>query len=264
MSKLFSQKVIAIFFALLFSVSVFAPFIEAGSAAKKGGNKKSRKSKSGTEILAEVMDIISAFGGAAVGDAIDEFVNNLQQTTDLLQSLADEKTIDSINFLIRSAISSLGEVAKKAASENASGETMQSSDFGECLENFKSTLFARCNAKSGFKANVLAQLNMLLPHILQALTEMYKNVVDSTGFGLTFGMFVQATSFLTFLDRPEYVSQDTFKQFVNFPEEIKHQFETVIEELISNYVDPAQLDMMLSMAKMAAQNFARRGEHEDL
>jgi len=247
---------------------LFTPFIEADAPAKTGkkaGNKKgSRKTKSGTEILAEVMDIVSAFGGDAVGNAIDEFTFNLHQTTDLLQSLAEEKTIESVNFLIRNAISSLGEVARNAASENGSGVTMQSSDFGEFLENFKSTLISRCTAKSGFKTAVLSQLNIMLPHLLQALTEMYKNVVDSTGFGLTFGMLSQGTTLLSFLERPEYVSQDTFKQFVNFPDEIKHQFESVIEELISSYVDPAQLDMMLGMAKMAAQNFSRRGEHEDL
>jgi len=270
MSKLFSQKVIAIFFALLFSVALLAPFIEAGAPAKTGkkaGNKKgSRKTKSGTEILAEVMDIVSAFGGDAVGNAIDEFTFNLQQTTDLLQSLAEEKTIESVNFLIRNAISSLGETARNAAAdpENGSGVTMQSSDFGEFLEKFKLTLISRCSAKAGFKTTVLSQLNIMLPHLLQALTEMYKNVVDSTGFGLTFGMLSHGTTLLSFLERPEYVSQDTFKQFVNFPDEIKHQFESVIEELISSYIDPAQLDMMLSMAKMAAQNFARRGEHEDL
>jgi hypothetical protein len=267
MSKLFSQKVIAIFFALLFSVTIFSPFIEAGSPAKNGkqaNSKKARRTKSGTEILAEVMDIVSAFGGDAVATAIEEFTANLEQTTNLLQSLAEEKTIWSVNFLIANAISSLGEVARKAASENGSGQTMQSSDFGEFLENFRTTLISRCEGKSGFKPAVLAQLNTMLPHALQALTEMYKNVVDTTGFGLTFGMLSQGTTLLSFLERPEYVSQDTFKQFVNFPDEIKHQFETVIEELVSSYVDPAQFDMMLGMAKMAAQNFARRGEHEDL
>ena len=111
---------------------------------------------------------------------------------------------------------------------------------------------------------ILTQVDSFLPPVLQGLTEMYQNVVGSTGFGLTFGLLSQGTSFLSFLERPEYVSRDTFKQFVNFPEEIKQQFETVIEDVISTYIDPTQLEMGLNMAKMYAQNFGRRGEHEDL
>lgn len=268
MSKIFSQKLIAIFFALLFAVALFTPFIQADDPAastkvtKKA--KKARKTKSGSEILAEVMDIVSAFGGDAVGNAIDEFTSNLQQTSEVLQSLASADTIDSINFLIRNSISSFSEAARKAASANGAGETMQGSDFGEFLESFKTILVKRCKAKSGFTPTILTQLELALPAVLQGLTEIYQNVVESTGFGLSFGLLSQGTSFLAFLERPEYVSKDTFKQFVNFPEEIKHQFETVIEDLVSQYVDSTQLDMMLNMAKMYAQNFSRRGEHEDL
>jgi len=271
MSKFMSKQLIAIFFALLFSVAFFAPLLEARDAAKDAKDtnvskkaKKAKKTKSGMEILSRVMDIISSFGGDAVGTAIEEVVANLQMTSEFFQGLAHDDTIDSVNFLIRNAISSLGDAARKAASDNGAGETIQPSDFGEILEYYKNILIKRCNDKSKFSSTVSNQLELVLPAVLQGLSEMYKNVVDSTGFGLSFGMLSQGTSLLAFLERPEYVSKDTFKQFVNFPEEIKHQFETIIEELVGTYVDPTQLDMMLNMAEMYAQSFARRGEHEDL
>jgi len=269
MSKIFSQKLIATFFALLFSVAIFSSFIQAdapyASSKVSKSNKKAKKTKSGTEILSEVMDIVSSFGGEAVGTAIEDFRRNLDQTSELLQSLASEDTIESINFLIRNAISSLSETALKAASANDSSMSMQSSDFGEFLDSFNTALVKRCKAKANFSSQLIAQLEIVLPPMLHALSEMYTNVVDSTGFYLTFGMLSQGTRLLTFLERPEYVSKDTFKQFVNFPDEIQHQFETVIEDLISTYVDPTQLDMMLNMAKMYANSFAsRRGEHEEL
>lgn len=273
MSKVLSKRVITLFFALLFAVSLFAPFIQAdppgasssSSKVSKSAKKTKLKHKTGTEILSEIMDIISAFGGDAVETAIGEFTANLEQTASLLQSLAKEETVDSVNFLIRNAISSFSEGARNVSSSNGSSETVQASDFGEFLENFKSTLIKRCKGKSNFSAHILPQVELVLPHLLEGLNDMYKNVINTTGFGLTFGMLNQGTSLLMLLERPEYVSKDTFSQFVSFPNEIKHQFETVVEELVSNYVDPTQLDMMLNMAKMYATSFAnRRAEHEDL
>jgi hypothetical protein len=270
MSRILSQKTIAIFFALLFAVALFTPFIQAdapnaNSKVSKKTQKAKKTTKSGTEILSEVMDIVSAFGGDAIGGVIDEFTANLQQTSELLQSLAHPDTIDSINFLIENLLKSLGEAALKASSDNGAGETMQSSDFGEYLESVKSILIKRCKTKTNFPPSILSQIEMALPALFQGLSEMYKNIFESTRFGLTFGLLAQGTSFLSIFDRREYVSKDTFQQFVNFPDEIKHQFETVVEELIASYIDPAQLDMMLGMAKMYAKNFAsRRGEHDEL
>jgi len=271
MSKVLSQKLIALFLAILVAVAFMTPFIGAespsggsGSKVTKTNKKAGRKTKSGTELVTEVMDIIGAFGGDAVSGAIEEFLTNLKQTTDLLQSLANADTIEAVNFLIRNALSSFGEAARKAAKTNGASETMQSSDVGEFLASFKSVLVERCQNKSNFPADFLKHVEAALTAILPGFSEMYKNVMESTGFGLTFGLLSQGTSFLSFLERPEYVSKATFAQFVNFPEEIKSQFETVIEELAASYIDPAQLDMMLNMAKMYAQNFARRGEHEDL
>jgi hypothetical protein len=267
------KKVITFLMALVLLVTLMRPFIaaegpEAFSSSKVTKNSKKQRKvtmRSGTEILSEVMDIISLFGGDAVGNAIDEFSNNIQQTASLLQSLASDDTIDSINFLIRNSLSSFSEAAKIVASKNDITDSVQSSDFGEFLEIFKTTLLERCQKKSNFSGAILPQLEIALPHILEGLSEMYRNVVEVTSFHLTFGLLSQGTSFLTLLERPQYVSKETFSQFVSFPEEIKHQFETVIEELVKNYVDPAQLEMMLNMAKMYATNFSsRRAEHEDL
>jgi len=211
------------------------------------------------------MDIISLFGGDAIGSVLDDFTANLQQTSDLLQSLASEDTIDSINFVISNAFSSLNEAAVKAASANDRNTTMEVSDFGEFLDSFNSILVKRCKNKPNFSTQLIAQVEMVLPHMLGAMSEMYKNVVELSGFHLTFALLSQGTGLLSFFEQRVYVSKDTFKQFANFPEEIKHQFETVIEELVSTYVDPTQLDMVLNMAKMYATSFAnRRGEHEEL
>jgi hypothetical protein len=226
--------------------------------------KRARKTKSGTEILSEVMDIISDFGGDAVANAIEEFTMNLQQTSELLQSLAHEDTIDSLNFFIRNTLSSFSSSANEMLKSNKGTATMQPSDFGEYLDAFQSTLIKRCKDNAKFSRQILQQIEAALPPILQGMTEMYKNIVEASSFGLTFGMLSTGTSFLTMLERPEYVSRDTFQQFANFPTEIKHQFETVIDEVVSQYVDSTNLDMMLNAAKMFAQNFARRGEHEDL
>jgi len=269
MSKIFSKRVITLFFALILAVSIFAPFIQGmagfGKVEKTAKKAKKTSTRSGTEILSEIMDIISTFGGDAIASAIEEFTANLQQTASLLQSLAKEETVDSINFFIRNAISSLSEGARDISSKNDISETVQSSDFGEFLETFKTVLLKRCKGKANFSEHILPQVELFLPHLLEGLSEMYKNVIGSTGFGLTFGMLTQGTSLFSLLERPEYVSKDTFSQFVGFPNEIKHQFETVIEEVVKNYVDPTQLDMMLNMAKMYATSYAnRRAEHEDL
>jgi hypothetical protein len=249
MSKLLSQKLIGLFFTLVLTFAIFAPYImaDAPEAASKVSKraKRSRKTKSGTEILSEVMDIVSDFGGDAVAGAIEEFTMNLQQTSELLQSLAHEDTIDSLNFFIRNTLSSFGSAARDMLKKNNGTETMQSSDFGEYLDAFQSTLIKRCRDNTKFSIVILQQVEAALPPILQGLTEMYKNVMEASGFGLTFGMLSTGTSFLAMLERPEYVSRDTFQQFANFPTEIKHQFETVIDEVVSQYVDPNQLDMML-------------------
>jgi len=237
------------------------------SKTAKSGKNKYRKS--GTQLVTEVIDILSMFGGEAVEQVIEDFKTNIHQTTSLLQSLASENTIDSVNFLLRSAISSLGDAARHAASENDTSTVMASSDFSEFLDSFRATVLKKCKAKSNFASGILPQVEAVMPSLLQGLSELYENVHSSTGFGLTFGMLSQGTMLLSFFERPEYVSKDTFKSFVDFPTEIQGQFEHVIEELIDSYnVDQSQIDMVLGMARMAAQNFAssssRRHEKEEL
>jgi hypothetical protein len=243
------------------------PSVASGNVAtSKAGVKKGKKlRKSSSELLAEVMEIVADFGGDAVGSIVQEFLDNLNHTSSMLKSLAREDVIESINFLLRSAISTLGDAAHTVSKGNESSDTVQSSDFGEFLEHYKSALLKKCRGKANFSPMILPQLETVLPLLLQSLSEMYGNVISSMGFGLTFGMLSQGTSLLTMLERPEYVSKDTFKSFADFPTEMKRQFETVVDELINNYVDPSQLEMMIGMARMYASSFAsRRGEHDEL
>jgi hypothetical protein len=268
MSHILSKQLVGLFLTLVLLFAVFSPCIQADSDASskvtKRGGKRNRNRRTGTELLAEVMDIIADFGGDAVAGAIDEFTMNLEQTSKLLESLAHDDTIDSVNFFTRNALLSFGVAARDLLKRNNGSDIMQPSDFGEYLELFQSTLITRCKEKANFPRVMLQQIEIALPPVLQALTELYRNIVDASGFGLTFNMLSTGTSFLSMLERPEYVSRDTFQQFANFPAEIKQQFETVLDDVVSQYVDPTQLDMMLNAAKMFAQNFARRGEHDDL
>jgi hypothetical protein len=271
MSKfVFNSKTVALFFAFVFAIALWTPFIQAGgttagSKVSKSAKKGKRMSRSATDLIAEVMDIASAFGGQAVEDAIEEFTSSLQQTSALLESLAEEDTIDSINFLIRNALSSLGEAAHKLSADNAPGDTVESSDFIEFLDLARKTLVDRCRNKSNFSGNIFPQLDIFLPAVLQGLGEIYKNLYDTMGFGLKFSMLSQGMSLLSLLERSEYVTKETFTQFVRFPQEIKGQIETAVEDLIMTYVDPTQLEMVLNMAKMYANSYAnRRAEHEDL
>jgi hypothetical protein len=249
----------------------FASKADATSASKVGKNAKSGRNKyrkSGMQLLSEVIDIASMFGGDAVEQAVEDFKTNIHQTTSLLKSLANENTIDSVNFLIRSAISSLGDAARQVASENTESSTMAPSDFSEFLDAFRATLLQKCRAKSNFALGILPQIEAILPSLLQGLAELYENFHTSTnGFGLTFSLLKQATMVLTIFERPEYVGKDTFKTFVDFPTEIQSQFEHVLDELISSYdIDQSQIDMVLGMIRMAAQNFSssRRYDKEEL
>jgi len=270
MSKTFSSKAIAFFFLILISSSFLLNLARAEAdldgpsrvTKNKGkGGKKFRKSA--TDILSEVIDILSAFGGDAVEKMVDDFKNNLTQTTSLLQSLSNPNTIDSVNFFIRSLISGFGDAARQAASENDPSMTMQGSDFSEFLTSFKDIVMKKCEAKSNFATGILPQIKSVMPLMLQGLTELYENIVSSTGFGLTFGLLSQATMLLAFLDRQEYVSKDTFSSFSNFPEEIKGQFEQVIDQLLDTYnIDTNQVDMVLNMAKMYATSFVNNRYQE--
>jgi hypothetical protein len=268
MSRLLSQQLFALFMTLVLLFAVFSPCIQAdadaSSKVSKRGGKRGRNRRSGTELLSEVMDIIADFGGEGIALAIDEFTTQIQQTSRLLESFAEKDTIDSINFLVRHTLSSFDVAARELLKRNNGAETMQPSDFGEYLELFQSTLITRCKEKANFPRIMLQQIEVALPPILQALTELYKNIVEASGFGLTFNMLSTGTSFLSMLERPEYVSRDTFQQFASFPAEIKQQFESVLDDVVSQYIDPTQLDMMINAAKMFAQNFARRAEHDDL
>lgn len=268
------KKVVALFFVMTFFAAFFSQVIQGTvvddqkKVGKTGGKKKA--GLSGTQIISHVMDILSDVGGDTVGKIISEFTSNLRQTMTLLQSLAQDETIDSINFLLRNALSSVSEAARSLASKNTQSSVIQASDFGEFLEEFKSILIKRCKGKSNFSPLILPQLELVLPELLNGLIELYKNFEDFSrdylaGWGVSFKMLSQGTSFLSLLERPEYVSKDTFKQFVSFPQEIQGQFETVVEELVNNYMEPSQLEMILNMGKMYAKSFAsRRGEHEEL
>lgn len=267
MSRLLSKQLFGLFLTLVLLFAVFSPCIEGASDSSKvtkRGNKRGRSRRSGTELLAEILDLVAEFGGDAVARAIDEFTANIYDTAQLLESLAHADTVDSVNFFTRNAILSFGVAARDLLKQNSGADIMQPSDFGEYLELFQRTLITRCKEKANFPRAMLQQIELALPPVLQAITELYRNVVDASGFGLTFNMLSTGTSFLSMLERPEYVSRDTFQQFANFPAEIKHQFESVLDEVVSQYVDPNQLDMMLNAAKMFAQNFARRAEHDDL
>jgi len=270
------KKVVALFFVITFFTALFAQVAQGmvmndlNNVGKAGGKK--RVGLSGTQIISYIMDIAADVGGDTVGKIISEFLANLKQTMALLQNLAQDDTIDSINFLLRNSLSSVSEAARSAAAKNTKSSVIQASDFGEFLEDFKSILIKRCKGKSNFSPLILPQLELVVPELLNGLIELYKNFEDFSrdylaGWGITFNMLSQGTSFLSLLERPEYVSKDTFKQFVSFPQEIQGQFETVIEELVNNYIDPSiPLETILNMGKMYAKSFASRRapEHEDL
>jgi len=235
-----------------------SPFIQAMSKVGRG-NKRAKRTMSASQLIESVMDIASSIGGDAVADAVDDFMTNLHNTAEMLKVLGKAETVDSVNFLIRNALSSLGDAARNSAKENGASAAIQASDFAEFLESFKETLLTRLDNNVAFSAVVKAQVKTILPPLLQAMSELYGNakaMIDQTGFALSFNHLQQATSLLSFLERPEYVSKDTFEQFASFPEEMKSHFETMLEELIGNYIDPTQMEMMLNMAKMFVQNFA--------
>jgi len=236
------------------------------SKASGGGKKAGRKNqKSAADYFDDIMDIASAFGGDTVGNILRDLFEQLEHTSNMLKSLAKEDVRTSINFAINTSITSLGDASKSVASKNDISDTVQSSDFGEFIDEFKTTLLKRCRAKANFSPLILPQLEAALPMLLQSVAEMYGNVVSSIGFGLTFGMLEKGTSALTLIQSKEYVTEDTFKTFANFPNDFKHQMETMFDEVVGQYVDRAQLDMILGMARMAASNFSsRRGEHDEL
>lgn len=260
MSRILSQKVISLFFALLFVVSFLGPFIQVDARLARGA----KRGMSGSEIVGTIMDIAASVGGETVADAVDDFMTNLQNTAEMLKLLGKPETVDSLNFLIRNSLSSVGDAARNAAKENGASSTIQASDFGEFLESFMETLMTRCEGKAGFSSVIKTQVKTMLPPVLQAMSELYVNakaLIDQTGFGITFGHLQQASMLLSFLERPEYVSADTFQQFSSFPEEMKTHFETMVEELAANYIDPTQMEMMFNMARMFVQNFASRSDN---
>lgn len=239
------------------------PATPAGRAAKPATGKSHR---SALDLGKDLLGIAADFGGETVRLVVEEILDHIDQTSMLLGTLASMEMVDTANFFLLSTVKSLPEASRKIASENDLSETIQGSDFGEFLETFKTILMKRCRGMAGFSPMLLPHIESLLPMILQSATEMYGNIVSSTGFGLTFGMLNQATSMLSLLERPEYISRDTFKGFADFPTEMKLQLETAVDELLNRYIDPAQLEMMLGMAKMYASNFAssRRAEHDEL
>jgi len=256
----FSKQLIAAFFCLLFSATFLLSFTVAVTDKR---NSKFRKSS--TELLEEGLDILATFGGETVSTIINEFLTNLKQTTSMLKDLSKDNVIDSINHLIKSSITSLADSARQIGNSNASGDKIVDSDFREFTDTFKQILDKKILSKKDFSTEVSNQVKLLLPALLGGLNEVYENIVESTGFGLTFGMLSQGTALLTMFERPEYVSKDTFKSFVSFPEEIKQQLDMALDQLIGTYIDPSQLEMMMSMAKMYAQNFAsKRTEKEEL
>lgn len=271
---MYSKKAIAIFFLLLVSSTFLMSFLSAAAVEESrkvaksggGGKKAGRKGrKSATDYLDDVMDIASAFGGDAVANILRELLDQLEHTSNMLKSLAKDDVLSSINFAINTSITSLGDASRSVASKNDLSDTVQSSDFGEFVDEFKTTLLKRCRAKANFSPLILPQLEAALPMLLQSVAEMYGNVVSSIGFGLTFNMLEKGTSALSMIQAKEYVTADTFKSFANFPTDFKHQMETMFDEVVGQYIDPAQLDMILGMARMAASNFAtRRGEHDEL
>jgi len=258
-----TKQLIALLFCLLFAGSHVMSMTANKSAQRQNSNKFG---KSTAELIEQAMNIVSNFGGDTVANIIKEFMDNLKQTINMLKSLSNDDVIDSANYLINSSIICLADAARQMSNANGTSDTMQHSDFAEFLDTFKSVLNKRLKNKSNFSVHITTQLDIMLPAVLQGLNELYENVITSTGFGLSFGMLTQGTSLLGMLERPEYVSKDTFRSFVNFPEEMKDQLEIALDNLIGPYVDRTQLGMMLNMAEMYSQNFAnsRHREKEEL
>jgi len=241
-------------------------FMDAMTPPTKVAKKSGKKGhKSASELFLDVVDIAANFGGETVRQVVDELLDHFNQTTDMLYGLTQAETRESINFLYSNALASLSEASRKVASGNDMSDTMQASDFGEFVESFKTILLKKCRSQANFSPYILPHLDAALPMLLQPLTEIYANII-STGFGLSFAMLNQGTSMVSLLDRPELVSEDTFKGFAEFPNEFKNQLETTVNMVLTQYVDPAQLEMMLGMAKMYASNFAssRAPDHDEL
>jgi len=247
-------KLFALFLAFILALSSMTAIISAGSVVKssKGGKKKGPSPA--MSLINEVVDIFAAMLGDAFETAKDEFLHNLDMTMSVLSSLGDAKTIDSINFAIRHTVSSLSEAARKSMNENASSDTIANSDFAEFLAHFKTILINKCRANSKFSPQLLQHLESALPTVLEGLTEVYGNITDNIGFSLNFGMLNTGASMLTYLERPEYVSAETFKTFVDFPTEVTSHFEGMLNEMVSPQV-LAQFNMYLPFIKGVVSNF---------
>jgi len=255
MSKALSQKLIALFFVLLIAVSFIAPSFEAKAASKSTAaakaNQKTKSNSVGSQVVNQVLEILSSFGG----EAFTETVGSMTMAMEVVALLGHDDTIFSLNFGIRNVFISLQEASRTIASKNPSGDTMQSSDFHELLDLFQKNLIISCKSEPRFTRELIPHMESIVPILIQGLTEMYGNVVDATGFGLPFGLLSQGSMFLSYFERPVYVTQDTFSQVTNFPEEIRAQFETVINDVVSSYIDPAQLNMALGVLSMLAKNY---------
>lgn len=258
-SSLFHRRnAIALLFLVLLSFNVLFGLAKDASDVNDQHHVASDRNKpdrgfrmSGTQILAKVMNFVSSVGGDSAQKAINELQSNLAQSTAILKSLGTTSTVDSINFLLRNVLLSFCDAARHAATKNDVSMTIQGSDLAELLGVMRLSVMQKCAEKKDFAAIALQHLEIVLPHVMQALAGLYGNVVASTGLGLSFGMLSQAGTMLMLLDRSQYVTTATFAHFARFPDEIKGQLERALDSFLAAYnIDDAKIDMALNMAKM--------------
>jgi len=266
-SKPISQKIYALLFVFFIGFASMASILDAKAVAKSRGKQivLGPCSKAASEFL----DIAKLAIGEPAASGIDGVVKNLSNTAHLIASLGEDITRDSLNFTLGALFTSLPEAATSVLKRNSSSDKMTSSDFGEFLAEYKTVVLLHCSQHDNFAPYVLDQLTMLMPLMLQSLTDIYANINEATGFGLTFGYLSQGAHLMSMFKRDIYIESSVTQQLASFPEEILGQMETMLEDLLATVgMDGTKASMMLSMLRVYAQGMAdaraKQSAHDEL
>jgi len=251
-------------FLISLTTAIYQPHDATDDVAHKKAKTTKKSSSSQRNITRHIVDIISslgAFGGKEVSKIIDEFMKGIQRTAELAASLGDPNVVNSINFLIDSLLESLVEANSSFKSEKA--RTVTKDKLAAYLRKVKETLIDKLKAKKTFSPLLLSQINSKNSDlIIDSLTELFSNVVDaaeSFGFPIDFNKFFSVISMLSALKGREFVSTETFSHFADMPNQMAKNLETLLDQ----YVQPEQLEMVASMAKMFAATQASKRHHEE-
>jgi len=212
--------------------------------------KTGRGRKSVTTSLHELFETLSDYGGETVSTLFDEFYNNLQLTANLARSLSDPNVIDSINFVIKSAFQAFRESSETFEHASDKAAYVTSVNMESYLELVQSKLMNKLRNRDMFSPLVKSTLDANFPHFIEAVVKSYSSILDNIKIGLTFGIMIQALSWLSFLERPEYVSASTFEPFAAMPSQITDQLEKLLlSVLTSEMVEMAHMGLKMYFAQ---------------